>query len=393
MAREVIQIVTEMVDLVSGTTKKMTETIEDMGNGVQRSRKSIQSMNQGFITQQKEITKTTKGLRKFRFEWLGVMFAGMALVRVFGGLIKAQMDLFGISEMLSAAWTVVLLPVMEKLADILYPLLDAFMDLPEPIKILIGVFVLVAGIVGTIMLLVGQFALGINSLIILFPALGGIVKGAVAVIVGSLGLILLIVAIVVAVVIGMYLAWKSNFLGMKKTVAIFVNAVKGIFTGIVNVFKGVLNIVKGLFTGDFELIKKGIVQIFTGLGGILTNIFVAIGAAIVAILKGSLMIVYNMVKAIIDGIIWVASKVKKFFGGKEIDFRMPSLQKGGMIPETGPYFLHKGETVVPAGATAYSPTININATVSSSIDMKRLADEINRNLSQGYSNLSLRRGV
>ena len=395
MAKEVITIVTEMVDLVSGKTKKMTESIESLGGGVQKSTKQIGTMNGAIFNQQKTVTKTTKGLRKFKFEWLGVMFAGMALYRVFGGLIKAQMDLFGISEMLSATWMIVLLPVMEWLADLLYPILGYFMDLPTPVKILIGAFVLLAAVVGLFLMVIGQVMLGVASIVMAWPILGVIATAIGGVIAGSLGIIIAVIAVVVAFVIGMYLAWKSNFLGMKKTVSDFVNAVKGIFTGIVKVFKGVMNIVKGLFTGDFELIKKGIVQIFVGLGGILMNLFWAIGAGITAIFKGALMIVYNMVKAVIDGIIWVAGKVSKFFGGGDISFRMPSLQKGGIIPETGPYFLHKNETVVPAGdkAGGFSPTININATVSSSIDMRRLAEEINRTMSQGYSNLSLRRGV
>lgn len=52
---------------------------------------------------------------------------------------------------------------------------------------------------------------------------------------------------------------------------------------------------------------------------------------------------------------------------------MPSYQKGGYVSHTGPYMLHKGETVVPAGANF--STININMStgpISSSVDIDNM---------------------
>ncbi len=54
-----------------------------------------------------------------------------------------------------------------------------------------------------------------------------------------------------------------------------------------------------------------------------------------------------------------------------------SMQRGGIVPETGLYLLHKGETVVPAGPS-YS-WININMTtgpISSQVDIDRMLDEM-----------------
>jgi len=55
-----------------------------------------------------------------------------------------------------------------------------------------------------------------------------------------------------------------------------------------------------------------------------------------------------------------------------------SMQFGGVVPETGPYILHRGETVVPAGGPKYS-WVNINmytGPISSSMDLDRIADEL-----------------
>jgi len=58
--------------------------------------------------------------RRFKMEWLSIMFAGMALDRAFGGLMRTQMQLFGVTEMMSSAWTVVLLPIMELITPLIY---------------------------------------------------------------------------------------------------------------------------------------------------------------------------------------------------------------------------------------------------------------------------------
>lgn len=67
-----------------------------------------------------------------------------------------------------------------------------------------------------------------------------------------------------------------------------------------------------------------------------------------------------------------------------------SFQSGGIIPQTGPYLLHKGEEVIPAnqvnnyrGATPQY-NITVNANVSSSYDVRNLAEEIKRYLSLDY---------
>jgi len=93
--------------------------------------------------------------RRFKFEWLGIMFAGMALDRAFGGLVRQQFKLFGVTDMLSSAWTLVMLPVMEKILPLIYNLLEVFMNLPEKVKLAIGTFVLFGAIFGKILLVVG----------------------------------------------------------------------------------------------------------------------------------------------------------------------------------------------------------------------------------------------
>lgn len=61
----------------------------------------------------------------------------------------------------------------------------------------------------------------------------------------------------------------------------------------------------------------------------------------------------------------------------------PSMQTGGFVSATGPYILHKGETVIPAGAS--TNIININMTtggISSSVDVDRMLDSMSLRMLQ-----------
>ena len=187
----------------------------------------------------------------------------------------------------------------------------------------------------------------------------------------------------------MRIAWKENILGMKTIVANFIEGVKTFFSGIVNIVKGILNIVKGLFTGDFELIKEGIMQIFTGLWQAIKGGFMVTFNAVGAIVVGAITVVWNSIRAIVDGISWLIESVGGFLG---LDFDIPSLpqipsfQTGGIMPHTGLAMLHEGEKIIPknqAGrqGTTFAPQITITGNnINSDMDLDRIVDEINRRL-------------
>jgi len=157
---------------------------------------------------------------------------------------------------------------------------------------------------------------------------------------------------------------------------------KTFFNGLIQIVKGVLNIIKGVFTGDFDLVRKGIEQVFSGLWKFISGGFKMVGAAVVIIFKGVLKLIYNMVKVLVDGIVWVAGKVSKLLGGNEFTFKMPSFKQGGIMPYTGVAYLHAGEKVIPrnevgSGQVSFSPSITINAAVTSDYDVRRLASQLN----------------
>jgi len=109
--------------------------------------------------QRKAFAGASKAARSFKFEYLSVMFAGMALDRAFGSLVKTQLELFGVSSMMGDAWTLVMLPIMELLTPIIYDLIEAFMSMPDETKLAIGSFVLLMAAFGKFLTITGQVVL------------------------------------------------------------------------------------------------------------------------------------------------------------------------------------------------------------------------------------------
>lgn len=349
------------------------------------------------VSQGQAVKLATIYSRRFKMEWLSIMFAGMALERVFHGIVKSQMDLYGITQMTSDMWTIVMAPAMDLVSQGLYDIIDKIMQLPESTQMTIGLIVLGGDVFAKIVGALGQIFLAIMGLKMLFPGLVaavaragggmlGIFKAIGAVFAGLSATFLIVAAIIVAVLIGMYLAWKTNFLNMKETVQNFIDGIKQWFHGIIEIVKGVLMIIKGIFTGDFTLIKDGIVKIFKGLWDFLVGGFKAAFNLIAGIIKGALMIVYNIIKVLIDGVIWLVNAIGKVAGKKTdiIKFRMPTFQQGGIMPYTGIAYLHAGEKVIPKNQVnssestiVFSPTVNLNASVSSDMDVRDLASKLN----------------
>jgi hypothetical protein len=115
--------------------------------------------------------KGLHGMRGFKMEMLGVMFFGMSMVRMFGGLIKTSTGWLGVSELLSTALGILFLPLAEKLLDWVIKFLDWVSNLTEKQKAWINAFVLAAIAIGIVLTLVGTLVLGLGALVLAFSFL------------------------------------------------------------------------------------------------------------------------------------------------------------------------------------------------------------------------------
>lgn len=397
MVTESVVVTLEVFDKASGKFNNFSRTIKEIDTTTNRITSTFHKFNTQNQRWETQFKKTTEGLERFKFELLSVMFFGMALDRVFGGLLQRQFQLFGITELFSSVLTVMLLPIMNLLLPLFLKLADFLFNLPEGVQLAIGVFVLFGAILGKFLFIFGTLGLGIQGLIKTFPFLGGVIKAVQGIFTGLGSTAILVVGIIIALVLGMIDAWRKNFLGMKRVVEDFVSGVRRIFNGVITFFKGIFNLIKGIFTGNFDLAAKGVKQIFVGLFNFITGILKTIGSAITAIFIGALNVVRRVLEFIIKGIGFLFSKIPGLknigesvsrFGGV-----IGSFQTGGIVPQTGPFLLHKGEQVIPTnkvgkeGEINFMPTININASVNNDIDMRRLSEEINRRLATEFERI------
>ena len=281
----------------------------------------------------------THGMRRFRMEALGVMFFGMSMVGMFKKLFAPISEAFGITELFSLLLTVLLLPIMIAIFPWILKFIMFFMKLPEGVKMAIGIFIILVGIFGAIMMVIGMVTLGLGSMILLWPIIAGAATGAIAAISAIFWPLIAVIAIVIAIIIGMKLAWDENFLGMRQIIDWFISGFKDLFSGLIMFFKGLWMIIKGLFTGDWELIWEGVQKVFKGAIKAIWGLIKMLVTGIAAIMVGIIKIVVNIITAIVGlwmnlpGKIWDAIKgvgalIVKAFTDNVPDWII-KLKKGG----------------------------------------------------------------
>jgi len=382
------------------------------------------------------IRKATGGLEGFKMEMLGIMFFGMAIQRIFGGLTRTSLEWFGVFDVFSAALGLLFMPIAEKLLEWALVFLDWVDNLTPKQKEMVNLFVAIAVVIGTILAIVGTLALGIGSLIAAFGGIGGI--GAIFTTLGTIittvfaaltAPVLLIIGLIIAIVIGMAIAWKENFLGMRTIVAKFIEGVKLIFGGLWKVIKGILLILKGLFLGDFTLIKDGVKLIFEGLKNIIVGIIQTAISLVIGIIVGLIRIVWGVAKSIWGGFKWAGNKIIDFFknigpnitkslsrvfvpdwlrflvkGGISVGGKLKSVlgfAKGGIVPGPRgapmPAIVHGGERIIPTGESGSSGSSNVsiivNASIGSDFDVRRLAEQLKRYWVEDFERSAQGRGI
>jgi len=327
----------------------------------------------------------THGARGFRMEMLGVMFFGMALQRVFSGLIKTSLDWFGVTELLSMTLGLLFLPVGELVLGWALKFLDFVLQLTDTEKKVIGWFVLVGIAVGTLTFLIGTLALGIGSMILAFNF------SKVATIIGSSGLGGISTAATVAATkvggLGVMLMSLAKYAGIG--IAIFMT-VKDLKEGQLTAAIGMATLAVGLYTGNPYLIGIGVILKLIGDKEFLSDI-IAVGLKVIDFfLKVGEEIGKILMAAITPGKKYEASSsfreaIIKGVGKadvqsqvlKDIGLSLPGATPGSFIPTLGEsekYLQSKG-----MGDIFVTQTNNVTG-VSSPQDIKNMLEENNRAL-------------
>ena len=204
------------------------------------------------------------------------------------------------------------------------------MELPEIAQLAIGIFSLIGAAIGTVIMFIGTFALGIGSIIqvlgpfiaaisnavlALFVHLGGwsgissLISQAIAIIItavqGLSAVFFAVAAVVVAVLVGIYLAWTENFMHIHQWMSWFWEGIMQMFDGAINVILGIIDFFVAMFTGDLKgmgsalnRIFYGFVNLFFGYMRSAVGFFATIGAGVL-----------KLVDLVIDSLDWLANQI------------------------------------------------------------------------------------
>ena len=311
-----------------------------------------------------------KRMPRIRYQWLSIMFLGWQLQRTFGGMVRPVAELMGVFEPFGLLLEDVLIPVLEPFADLMWDIYDAFDMLPDEVKELVGVFILAMAVFGGFVTFLGSFAVQV-------PAVAGAIQ--------PLGLAFLAIVLIILIVTGKLKGfarwimgpfwgmlgllrehWQEIWNGIRTVTTVVINAVKQAIFYLTHPFEFLKNIVRTfrkVWVAAFNAAKSAVDWLVNAIKSLL-DAFSDIGRKIESI---------PILGDIIRGLKGAWGAVTGLVGG------LMGFQYGGFVPRTGLYVLHAGEYVTPAGGgIVFSPSITIHATLTQPMDIRAVADELER---------------
>jgi hypothetical protein len=190
MAQEEIEIKIRTILDNSGlgaATKQLKALKSENLRVAEASQKIADVTGQSLKEVQAQLTTSIKKTKQFKFEWLGVMFLGMAMQQAFGGLLRASFATWsavtegtsragGAMTQLQAAWEFFKFSLFDALlqsglfqimVDWVLRLVEYWGNLTQKTQSFYAGLALVGLVIGIILFVVGQLALGLNSLSLL----------------------------------------------------------------------------------------------------------------------------------------------------------------------------------------------------------------------------------
>lgn len=343
MTRKIIEILLMVKDQASKAVEKAEKKLNHYGTTGKKSAERVANLekasNKLRDTQDKLNKAMTGGRAAFQGWAMSLMFAGMALQKMFMGIAKASIATFNdISSSVEGGTTgfqllegsvkelqFVIGAALEPVVAILMPIIDMIIDWVSQNQKLTADFIVWGTIIGTILMVLGMVTLAIVNgiipavqiLMVHFTTLSVFVQGW-AILLGTS--VLAIFAVIVAAVIVFVAMWKSNFGGIrdfvKGTFGTIWETVKSLFGNIKEIFSGVMTFLDGLFTGDINKIMAGfikimlnaisfVIKLFMGLGDIAWNVFAFAFNAIKDLFAGIIKVIIGAINKLIA----VANKI------------------------------------------------------------------------------------
>ena len=174
-SKHVIEVQTKFVTVNGKSMIDSKKTVEGLGRGVTQTTTSMRDWDSEGMKMISTGRTLTKGFQKFQMENLGVMFAGMALNRTMSTLNATSREWLGIGELTSTMMGITMLDAnMDLLQFGILPLFDALTNLPPAAQKAIGLTAIALEGLGGVMMVGGQFMLGLDSTATLLAKVAGV---------------------------------------------------------------------------------------------------------------------------------------------------------------------------------------------------------------------------
>ena len=186
----------------------------------------------------KTMDKINKNSKKFKTEWLGVLYLGKRMEQTFGGMLAPSMEMVGVFDVLNTMLGMMFLPIAMFMLDVVMWLWDAWDALPEPIKGFVMALVVAGLAIGIILDVFGTLETGLWALKQNWGAMASAIGGVL-----SNPIFWIILAIIAAVII-LNEMWKSNTLQIRQHWGNFLIWFSGVFdTYLKPIFNAIGNVV------------------------------------------------------------------------------------------------------------------------------------------------------
>lgn len=164
---------TRTTDKFKGSTREVTEELGLMHDD-------------GFMPMMQVSKQTTTGFKKFRMEMLGILFFGMGINKMFGGMTQGAKDWLGVGELFKTSMNLIALEGLLPVSDEIFGVIDGLLELPLATKKSLGQMMLFGEMGGLVMQTLGSLVLGLTSIATAFPAIAGPAGIAVGIIFGKM---------------------------------------------------------------------------------------------------------------------------------------------------------------------------------------------------------------
>lgn len=380
----VIEVMTEKADKIKDVGGKL----QGLGDKAEETQDRIKGLGQTTKESQEAaneaVEKTSSSFMELTGQGLALLFAGRFLSQVFGSLASSMFDLLGVNDMLSATMTAILIPAFVALAPFLFRIMEAFIEMDDNLKMIIGAMVAAAAVIAPIIMILGQ--------LVAAAAAFGITVG------GLIGIIIGVVA-AVGLIVGALLLLERRTGIVTDFINLVVDNITDMISFVSNIFAGewedawddltdILSRTVDFFRDNLSDLFDWIIDTFTGLGSKLLDAGKDLGESM---LDGIVDIVKSGASRLKDAVMDIIPDISLDGIGSSVGGSLPSfgvndfVMTGDRLLKTHPNDVIMGmrdpENLGAGGENGGGDTIVVkDPTVRDDRDIDKMVDEIEKRL-------------